>query len=182
MGLTKARDSHTAQTSWQNLLQGSRGDVWPWSVPAWLNVPGAEEESCFYSGQRVDHEAGSCTQIIHSEKACSPAAVFVITCPYMVQLIRHSPPSPSSYHTALSQPLSRGWKAYKGVRSLIPSENDPFYSNHNIKIKSVLKLALFPAALWISHIFATIPINSCALLDSMLNGSWQRQLHTLCLL
>lgn len=82
----------------------------------------------------------------------------------------------------LSHSSSRGWKAYKGVRSLIPSENDPFYSNHNIKIKSVLKLALFPAALWISHIFATIPINSCALLDSMLNGSWQRQLHTLCLL
>lgn len=179
MGLTKARDSNTAQTSWQNLLQGSCGDVWPWSVTAWLNVPGAEEESRFYSGQRVDHEAGSCTQIIHSEKACSPAAVFVITCPYMVQLVRHSPPFPSSYHT--THPMVERPIRESEPLSLLKMIS-LFYSNHNIKIESILKLALFPAALWISHIFATIPINSCALLDSMLNGSWQRQLPTLCLL
>lgn len=79
MRLTKARDSHTHQTSWHKLLQGSCEDIWPWSVTAWLNVPRAEEESCFYSGQLVDYEAGSCTQMVHSEKACSPAAVFVIT-------------------------------------------------------------------------------------------------------
>lgn len=100
--------------------------------------------------------------MIHSEKADSPAAVFVRTCPYMVQLIRHSPPSSSSHHTThpmVERPINN-----KGVKALILSENDcPFCSNPNIKI-SILKLALFAAALWISHIFATILPCSCALL------------------
>lgn len=121
-GLTKAGDSHTSWTSWHNLLQESRGDVWSWSVTAWLNVPGAEEESCFYNGQRVGHEAGTCTQMICSKKACSPAAVFVITCPDMVQLIRHSPPSLSSHHT--THPVVERPMNNKGERALIPSEND----------------------------------------------------------
>lgn len=123
----KTRDSQTSQASRHSLLIGV---LWGCLVMVcdsltkctWSIRCQSRGESCFYSGQRVDHEAGPCAQMIRSKKAHFPAAVFVITCPYMVQLIRHSPPSPSSPSNNPTRLLERPINN-KGARALIPSEN-----------------------------------------------------------
>lgn len=74
------------------------------------------------SGQRVDREAGPHAEMILSMKACSPAAVFLITCLYMVQLIRLSSPSSSSPSHNPTQLFERPINN-KGGKAPIPPED-----------------------------------------------------------
>lgn len=98
--LPRAGDSHTAQhPSTASLCPLLIWILWGCLVMAYNSLTKHSWDTMCQSREIVvllHWSKGNTVCSDNSKKACSPAAAFIIPCPSIVQLIRHSPPSPSS--------------------------------------------------------------------------------------